>query len=165
RRLGRKIDINRLYLRVYKDIPKMDLEMLIPGARPQMRLFDKANIGIPMVSGAVAVLLKTVALLGGFGGLLALLLLHQDKIREADEKLFTASFALLLAGLAGYAFKSYASYLNLKNRYEKNLSQSLYFQSLDGNAGVLFRLLDEAEEQECREAILGYYFLWRHAGG
>jgi hypothetical protein len=164
RRLGRKIDTGRLYLRVYKDIPKVDLEMLIPGARPRMRPLDRANVGVPMASGLIAVLVKTVLLLGGVSGVLALLLLHQDKIREADDKLFTGSFALILAGLLGYAFRSYTSYLHLKNRYERNLSQSLYFQSLDGNAGVLFRLLDEAEEQECREAILGYYFLWRHAG-
>jgi hypothetical protein len=164
RRLPHAIDTQRVHLRVYKDIPKMDLEMLIPGARPQMRWWDRANIGVPMVSGVAAVLIKTVALLGGIAGLIALLALDRDKLHEADQQLFTTSFALLLAGLAGYAFKSYTSYLHLKNRYEKNLSQSLYFRSLDSDAGVLFRLLDEAEEQECREAILGYYFLWKHAG-
>src|SRR5439155_12621563 len=63
-----------------------------------------------------------------------------------------------------YGFKSYTSYLNTKNRYALQLSQSLYYQTLDGNAGVLFRLLDEAEEQECREAILAWYFLWLKAG-
>jgi hypothetical protein len=44
------------------------------------------------------------------------------------------------------------------------LTQSLYYQSLDSNSGVFCRLLDEAEEQECREALLGYFFLWRSAG-
>jgi hypothetical protein len=28
---------------------------------------------------------------------------------------------------------------------------------------VLFRLLDEAEEQECGEALMAYFFLWQHA--
>ena len=44
------------------------------------------------------------------------------------------------------------------------LSQSLYFQNLDNNAGVLYRLLDEAEEQESREVLLAYFVLWRYAG-
>src|SRR6185295_5642965 len=44
-----------------------------------------------------------------------------------------------------------------------SLTRSLYFQNLDNNAGVLFRLLDEAEEQENREALLAYFFLWKHA--
>jgi hypothetical protein len=44
------------------------------------------------------------------------------------------------------------------------MAQVLYYQNLDTNAGVLLRIIDEAEEQECREAILAYYFLWRYAG-
>src|SRR6266436_4865879 len=43
------------------------------------------------------------------------------------------------------------------------LTESLYYQNLDNNAGVMTRLLDEAEEQECREAILAYYCLWKFA--
>ncbi len=48
-------------------------------------------------------------------------------------------------------------------KYQLNLTESLYYQNLDNNAGVLCRLLDEAEEQENREAMLGYFFLWRAA--
>jgi hypothetical protein len=44
------------------------------------------------------------------------------------------------------------------------LTQSLYYQNLDNNAGVLYRILDEAEEQETREALLAYFYLWRYAG-
>ena len=29
---------------------------------------------------------------------------------------------------------------------------------------MLAMLLDEAEEQECREILLAYFFLWRHGG-
>jgi len=52
----------------------------------------------------------------------------------------------------GYGYKSYHSHTVKKTRYSLQLTKSLYFQTLDSNAGVLFRLLDEAEEQECREA-------------
>ncbi len=51
-----------------------------------------------------------------------------------------------------------------KTTYGLQLTQSLYYQNLDNNAGVLNHLLDEAEEQECREAILAYYYLWRYGG-
>jgi hypothetical protein len=44
------------------------------------------------------------------------------------------------------------------------LTQSLYYQNLDNNGGVLYRLLDDAEEQEVREMMLSYFFLWRYAG-
>ena len=56
---------------------------------------------------------------------------------------------------AGYGVKSFFGYLRTKQKYQLNLTESLYYQNLDNNAGVLCRLLDEAEEQENREAVLG----------
>ena len=46
-----------------------------------------------------------------------------------------------------------------------NLTKHLYYQNLDNNSGVFFRLLDEAEEQEFREAALAYFLLWKYAEG
>jgi len=69
-----------------------------------------------------------------------------------------------IAAILGYGYKQWYGYQTTKTTYSLQLTQSLYFQNLDNNAGVLNHLLDEAEEQECREAILGYYYLWRHAG-
>lgn len=68
---------------------------------------------------------------------------------------------LTLVGIIGYGVRSFYGYLNTKQKYQLNLTESLYYQNLDNNAGVLFRLLDEAEEQEAREAMLAYFFLWR----
>ena len=67
-------------------------------------------------------------------------------------------------GLGGYGYKQYAGYQITKQTYSKMLTESLYYQNLDNNAGVFHRLLDAAEEQECREAVLAYFFLWRFAG-
>jgi len=58
--------------------------------------------------------------------------------------------------------RSFYGYVQTKQKYQLTLAQSLYFLNLDNNAGVLFRLLDEAEEQECREALLAWHFLWRN---
>lgn len=33
------------------------------------------------------------------------------------------------------------------------------FKNLDNNAGVFYRLLNDAEEEECKEALLAYYIL------
>jgi hypothetical protein len=219
KRLDKKIDFDKVYVRVYKDIPKMDLETLIPGATPQMSRLDKFNIFSPLLSGGALVLYKilfflAVAILGlsflgkfdtkGMPG--AVDNEERDKLEkkleeahkgglppaEAIDKLaaeekaivyktfvsdfndlppgtkawyyFTSgAFLLLVMGLGSYAFKSYAGYQNTKTKYEKNLSQALYFQSLDSNAGVLFRLLNEAETQEWRETVLAYFYLWKYA--
>jgi hypothetical protein len=70
---------------------------------------------------------------------------------------------IVASGALGYGYQSYYGYRQLKQRYHLTLTESLYYQNLDSNGGVLTRLLDEAEEQEAREAILAYYFLWRYA--
>src|SRR5262249_27066440 len=64
----------------------------------------------------------------------------------------------------GYGYRQYAGYQTMVQSYSLKLAQSLYYQNLDNNAGVLYRLLNEAEEQEFREAVLAYFFLWRKAG-
>jgi hypothetical protein len=147
----------------------MDLETLFPGATPQMRLMDKGKIGIPIVSGVGIVGSKLLA--AGLIALFGTLLLDWSKLDEKYEHLHKVETALLaggtgllLLGFLGYAMRAYTTYVNMKTKYALQLSEALYYQTLDGNAGTLFRLLDEAEEQECREAILGYYFLWLKAG-
>ena len=52
---------------------------------------------------------------------------------------------------------------NRKIQFMKALSENLYFRNLDNDAGVFHHLLDAAEEEEVKEAVLAYHFL-RAAG-
>jgi hypothetical protein len=70
----------------------------------------------------------------------------------------------VLCALFGYGWRQYAGYQNAKHACNLRLTQSLYFQTLANNVGVLHSLIDEAEEQDTREAILAYFFLWTAAG-
>ena len=83
------------------------------------------------------------------------------------ESSLAAAGSLVTWGLAGaiggYGYKSYHSYQVKKQDYSLKLTKSLYYKSLDNNTGVLMRLLDEAEEQECRETFLAYFCLWKYA--
>ena len=67
------------------------------------------------------------------------------------------AFLGLVGGTIGYGLRSFYGYLNTKQKYQLNLTQSLYYQNLDNNAGAIYRLLDEAEEQENREADVGLF--------
>ena len=44
------------------------------------------------------------------------------------------------------------------------LTQNLYFKNLDNNAGVFHRLINDANEEESKEAVLAYSFLLGHSG-
>ena len=131
-------------LKIFKEIPKGDLEMLLPGTRVRMTLLDRAKIALPTISGLAMTVYKIIskAMVIAFAGAYGIL-----------------GFLGLVGGTLGYGVKSFFGYLRTKDKYQADLTRNLYYQNLDNNAGVLFRLLDEVEEQEFREAILAYSLL------
>ncbi len=150
RRMDSRVNIEAVYLQLFKNIPKQDILMLLPGARARMSRIDRGKVGLPFLSG-LAMAAYQVA----------------DDILLALAR-YSSQPTLLLWGLAtgaiGYGSKSYFSYIGTRQRYNLNLTQVLYFQNLDTNVGVLLRIIEEAEEQECRAAMLAYHALWRHGG-
>ena len=146
-------------LKLFQNVPKADLEMLFPNTRIRMRNIDKLMIGVPAaVSGGIIVATKLSATLLLLGSLLGFWLGLHAKPVTLDTAALTALF-VGLATLGGYFWKQFSNYKNRKLRFMQSLTQNLYFKNLDNNAGVFHRLVDEAEEEECKEAILAYYFL------
>jgi Protein of unknown function (DUF3754) len=142
RRFSKILDTEDVYIKLFKEIPKPDLDMLLPETKVKMTLFDRLRVTLPSVTG----------------------------VGIAITKIFAAAFTLgigpvllLVGGTLGYGVRSLFGYMNTKQKYQLNLTQSLYYQNIDNNAGVIHRLLDEAQEQENREVLLAWFFLWRHA--
>ena len=146
-------------LKLFRNVPRADLEMLFPNTRVRMRLLDKLLIGIPaLVSGGVVLTTKLGASLVLLGSLLGYWLGVSNRPAELNQ----AGIMVLLAGLAalgGYLWKQFSNFKNRKLRFMQALTQNLYFKNLDNNAGVFYRLANDAEEEESKEAILAYYFL------
>ncbi|MGH7170184.1 MAG: DUF3754 domain-containing protein [Gemmataceae bacterium] len=150
KRLDRDIDTSRVYLKIFKDIPKTDQDMLLPGARVRLNRLDKGLIAYPLIAGI---------------GLLIYNIVDSIFSKSVAVGVSLGSIASwsMAAALGGYGYKSYYSYQVKKQDYSLKLTKSLYYKSLDNNTGVLMRLLDEAEEQECRETFLAYFCLWKYA--
>ena len=68
-----------------------------------------------------------------------------------------------LAAFGGFLVRQFTKFKNRKIQFMKSLSENLYFRNLDNDAGVFHHLLDAAEEEEVKEAVLAYHFL-RTAG-
>jgi hypothetical protein len=142
RRFSKILDTRDVYIKLFKEIPKPDLDMLLPETKVKMTLLDRLRVTLPSIAG----------------------------IGIAITKIFAAAFTLglfpvllLIGGTLGYGVRSLFGYMNTKQKYQLNLTQSLYYQNIDNNAGVIHRLFDEAQEQENREVLLAWFFLWRHA--
>lgn len=161
KRLPPDVDTESVYLKVFKSIPKHDVKMLLPGAQVRLSRLDKSKIGVPLLSGLAMVAWKVLSTLG-----VALASLLDDAVGAVLKASGNPTMALWIAasGAAGYGYNTWYGYKQTKQRYHLTLTQSLYYQNLDSNSGVLTRLLDEAEEQDAREALLAYFFLWRLAG-
>ena len=146
-------------LKLFRNVPRADLEMLFPNTRVRMRLMDKLLIGIPaVVSGGIVLTTKLGASLVLLGSLFGYWL----GVSKQPVELNQAAVVALLAGaaaLGGYLWKQFNNFKNRKIRFMQALTQNLYFKNLDNNAGVFHRLANDAEEEESKEAILAYYFL------
>ncbi len=140
-----QLDHTMLHLRMFKNVPKPDIDMLLPGTRVRFTWLDHLRNIVPSLGG-IGITLFKISRVGFFVAAITLSLL--------------AVLGGLLLALVGYAVRSVMNHLNVKNRYMLNLTRNLYYQKLDSNAGVAYRLLEEAESQRHREVVLAYYALW-----
>lgn len=132
-----------VYLRMYRDVPfaEMDLHLPEQGTRIRMRWFDRAQIASPLVTGLPALAMKVVGTLGlGFSPLF---------------------LATLLAIPVGAGIKSFFGFRQTKSRYLHFMIRHLYYLTQANNSSVIARLIDSAEEEEFKEALLAYFLLLR----
>lgn len=146
-------------IKLFEDVPKADLEMLFPNTQVRMKLFDKLVLGVPaFIGGVVMLATKLMVTLSFAGSVLAFYLGFSDKPEPLEPQVLVA-MGSGLAAFGGFLFRQLGKFKNRKILFMKVLSENLYFKNLDNNAGVFHHLLDAAEEEECKEALLGYFFL------
>jgi hypothetical protein len=143
---SRKLDAfaatNVVYLRLFKDVPFVDMEMHLPeqGTRVRMRGIDKAQIASPVFVGLPTFALK----------LLKITLLSP-----------TALGGLLLAPIS-IGVNSFFGFQRAKQRHLHHMIRNLYYLTLSNNAGVINWVIDAAVEEEFKEAFLAYVTLWHN---
>lgn len=145
-KLGPYVRSDALYLRMFKDVPHVDMEMHLPeqGTKVRMRLIDKAQIASPIVMG-----LPTLA----------------TKLLTAVSMAFASLTWSVLGGLVvapiSLGVNSFFGFQRARKKHLAEMIQRLYYLTLANNASVLTRLIDSAEDEEYKEAMLAYFFLWK----
>ncbi len=152
-------------IKLFQNVPKADLEMLFPNSEVRMRRIDKIMIGASAIVGGAVVL---VTKLGASIVLLAALLSfwlgwREESVEMTQQHLIT--FGIGMGVFGGFIFKEWSKFKNRKIKFMKALSDNLYFKSLDNNAGVFHTLIDAAEEEDFKEALLAYSFLLKYPEG
>ncbi len=146
-------------LKLFHNVPKDDVEMLFPNTRLGMRLVDKLILGVPaLVGGGIVLSTKMGASLILLGGLLGFYLGLSAEPVLLDQAALVA-LMVALGTFGSFVWRQVGKFKTRKLSFMQRLMENLYFRNLDNNAGVFHRLVDDAEEEECKEAILAYYFL------
>ena len=128
-----------VYMKLFKNIPHTDLEMVFPNARIKFKTSDKVAFGVTAGSGL------------GMG------------VAGAVTKLAVAATPLGLAGAAvafgGAALRQVSNFVSKRNKYLMKMAQNLYFHAMADNSGVLTLLADRAAEEDVKEELLLYSVL------
>jgi len=149
-------------LKVFKRVPKNDLETIFPNAVPRMSLKDKLLLWVPAIGGGVPLITTKVV-----PPIKAVVAAYKSGVAVEDEH-FNKSLVqgIVALGLIGmYMFRQYKKFVNKKIRFSKLLSDSLYFKNIANNIGVFPALIDAAEDEELKETILAYSFLHQNPKG
>lgn len=150
------IEPGSIGLKIFKRVPKNDIETVFPNAIPRMSTKDKLLLWVPGLFGGLSLLSAKV--------IPALINMYEAyETREAIDLLNSKTSLnqglIALGILSAYCFRQYNNFVNKKIRYSKMLSDSLYFKNLGNNSGAFYSLLNSSEEEVLKETILAYSFL------
>lgn len=137
--LPEQMSSDLIYLKVFKQIPHIDLEMLFPNAEIKLKPLDKLKLTLTAGGGTVGSIIATLT-----------------KLAAATNPLAIAG---LLLGLIGVIFRQITKFFTQRTKYMMILAQNLYFHNLANNRGALTLMTDRAEEEEIKECFLLYHFL------
>jgi hypothetical protein len=123
-----------------------------------MTTFDKLFLAVPALAGGVPILLNiwsTVTVLflvvGFYLGISAAI---------EDDEMKTALAALSgIVALGGFIMRQWVKYQRQSLKYQMEITDTVYFRNVNNNAGIFDYIIGAAEDQECKEAFLAYYFL------
>jgi hypothetical protein len=142
--LPESVKSDYIYMKLFKNIPRTDIEMIFPNTKVQFRLFDKIKFGVTAGSGLGMGVAGTV-------GKIALISSNPMALIGA------------LAGLGGVAMRQASNFINQRNRYMIVMAQNLYFHAVADNRGVMTLLADRAAEEDVKEDMLLYCALAKEA--
>ena len=146
-----------LGIKLFRNIPVPDLEVILPNSRVRMRTLDQAVVFVPAVVSvglaASKVLFSLTAIIGLVKFWLGL---------TAEHPVESGGWGLVAAGsftLLGITMGAWTKYQKRRLQYANAHARTLYFQTLDSEEGAFLRVLDEAYEEEAKEAALAWEFL------
>src|SRR5262249_3951125 len=116
---------------------------------------DQVFLAGPALVGGVPLLLNVWSVLPVIFGVLAAFFGATHAVANDDLRHALAASSGVLA-LGAFVMRQRMKFETQSLRYQKRLAETVYFRNLANNAGVLDLLVGAGEEQDIKEAFLGY---------
>jgi hypothetical protein len=126
--------------------------------RVVMSAFDKVVLGLPAVAGGIPIVLNLIPTMTVLFLVIGFYLGLTGEVEHDEIKKAFAALSGLFA-LGGFILRQWLRYQAQSLKYQKAVSDNIYFRNVNNNAGIFDYIIGTAEEQECKEAFLAYYFL------
>lgn len=154
----------KIYIYLYKNVPKPDLEILFPNVRVSMNMKDRIMIGIPAIAVGIGTLAKIGFKIGLVVGVIAFAvfgvkLFGVDESQTQDMMKLATAFMAVLMTIGAFGFKQYSVIKNKRISFLKKVSEHLFFRNLAMNKAVFDRVINDGEGEDAKEAMLVYYHM------
>lgn len=158
-KIRRGVRPGAVLLKHFGDVPRTDLVTLHPGAAPAMKRRDQLILGVPAVAGGVPLLTQIgPAMIVIFTVLAAVFGFEGAHLTDDALKRALAALSGLVA-LGAFLMRQRLKFDRQKLFYQKQLADTVYFHTIANNVGVIDGLVNAAEEQDVKEALLAYHTL------
>jgi Protein of unknown function (DUF3754) len=153
-----KLRPGAVLLKYFQNIASADLNALFPDVRVGMSLGDQLTLGVPALIGGIPILIKLAQTLTVLFLVAGFYMGLSSSIRDDEWAGALAALGGLVA-LGGFFVQQWIRFQRQTLLHEKAISDNIYFRNVNNNVGVFDTIIGEAEDQECKEAFLAYYFL------
>jgi hypothetical protein len=158
-----KVRPGAVLLKYFRDIASADLNALFPDVRVVMNMRDRLMLGVPALIGGVPILLKLASTVTVLFLVAGFYLGFSSVVRDEEMAGALAAVGGLVA-LGGFIASQWVRFQRQSLIHQKTLSDNVYYRNINNNAGIFDYIIGEAEEQDCKEAFLAYYFLLASRG-
>jgi hypothetical protein len=145
-------------IKAFRNIPATDLNALFPNVRVVLGLRDKLLLSGPAVVGGVPILIKLASTITILFLVIGFYFGMSSKVAEEETAGALAALSGLVA-LGGFIGRQWLRYQRQSLKYQTQLAEHVYFRNVNNNAGIFDSMIAAAEDQQCKEAFLAFYFL------
>ncbi|MDW8079976.1 MAG: DUF3754 domain-containing protein [Thermoguttaceae bacterium] len=132
---------DQVLLKLFKDVYIEELKMTSPEIRVRIRLWDKIQIIVSMITTVITSFMRLV-------------------MAAAINPIL---FFTVLTGCVTAAIAAIRNFISCRIRYMERLGANLYHKLVASNLAAVARLLATAEAEEVKEALLAYYILYKYS--